>query len=225
MQFFAPSIMSRLDIAAVVNGGADWVSESPTLKFAFGNPLAAALMLTAIVAIVLIAVYGYSDVDTKRALRAGLYLYGAIAAVMFVHHYIVMREASNDSQVETYRSVVGNVISSQRDGVFNATPVLSDNARIDNVRSDDTSYDAASPTPDDMNILGGAMVSTHPYGGEQSNGYSISEGLLAINDVKLTVPPRTSAARADAPQTGTGRADAPQTSTGRADAPRSHRRR
>ena len=94
-----------LDIGAAVNSAITWVGKSPVIKCAVGNPFMAALVITAMAAVVIMGVYHYKigGDNYKLACRAGFYMYIAVLCVLYLHHTVLMhniQESSGKSQVQ-----------------------------------------------------------------------------------------------------------------------------
>ena len=110
--------MSRLDVADAINSAADWVGKSPTVSMLVGNPFAASLLLTALVGVVIMAVFHYKVTgdNVKQTARAGLYIYIATTLLLFLHYLLVSRRLESDSATGGARDLVSSIIGGARGG-------------------------------------------------------------------------------------------------------------
>ena len=110
--------MSRLDVADAINSAADWVGKSPTVSMLVGNPFAASLLLTALVGVVIMAVFHYkvTGANVKQCARAGLYIYVATTLLLFLHYLLVSRRLESDSATGGARDLVSSIIGGARGG-------------------------------------------------------------------------------------------------------------
>jgi hypothetical protein len=100
-----------LDIGAAVNSAASWVGQSPILNSAFGNPFIASLIVTALVAIVIMATFHYkvtSD-NFKQTMKVGFYTYCATLLVLYLHHHIVSQNLQESGEAARVRQFFGGL--------------------------------------------------------------------------------------------------------------------
>ena len=111
--------MAGFDLGGAVNASADWVCGAPIVRSIVSNPVFTALLLTALAAIVVLAIYHYEirAAGAKRACRALLYVFLIVTAVVFVHHYAMVRILQETSQQSGIRDVFNSIESSRRQGV------------------------------------------------------------------------------------------------------------
>jgi hypothetical protein len=80
-----------LELGEAVNNAASWVCTAPLVRGIVSNPVFTALLITALVVVVIMALYG-TEVRNgawKRKARLGIYVFMLVTAVVFVHHYAV----------------------------------------------------------------------------------------------------------------------------------------
>ena len=107
--------MSSLDIGAAVNSAADWASRAPIIKNIVSNPLITSLLITALAMIIIMSVFHHKieKSKTKQIMKASLYVYLAVAAVMFVHHYVTLRSAQDNNMTEGVHQVFNDLRTSR----------------------------------------------------------------------------------------------------------------
>ena len=115
--------MSGLDIGGAINASADWMCSAPIIRNIVGNPVFTSLLITALTAIVAMALYNYpiKQAGGKRAVRALLYVFLLVTAVIFVHHYAVTHLAQETVQQKGVRDIFSSIKQSQEIG--GAVPV------------------------------------------------------------------------------------------------------
>ncbi len=91
------------DIGGAVNSLAAWLTSNQFVARAVSNPLIVSLIITTIAAL-----YFYS-IRGRPKLRPTLYMFGAVLAVMFLHHGIVTRVASNGAAQQHARDTIGGL--------------------------------------------------------------------------------------------------------------------
>lgn len=118
--------MSGFDLGGAVNGAAEWFSNAPIIRGVVNNPVFTALLLTALVAIIAMGLYHYpiKQAGAKKGVRALFYVFFAAAAVMFVHHYSVMRSARDVATRKGIRDVFTGIQQSREMGLGARTPVF-----------------------------------------------------------------------------------------------------
>src|SRR4051812_11743858 len=107
-----------LDVATIVNSAADWACEAPVLGRVLRNPVYAALLIVAVAAIILSAIYHRSlkTREPKRGARAFLYVYFSVVAILFAHNGAVARSAAADAGQSRTQGVFANVEQSRVTG-------------------------------------------------------------------------------------------------------------
>lgn len=107
--------MSRLDVRDAINGAADWAGGAPIVRKVVGNPFSAALLLTAMIGIVIMAVFHYklSNDNWRTCARASFYIYALTTLLLFLHYSLVSREAHADAVVGGVRGVVSDIVGSR----------------------------------------------------------------------------------------------------------------
>ena len=115
--------MSGLDLGGAINASADWLCSAPIIRGIVGNPIVTALLITALAAIVVMAVYSHQikQAGAKCAVRALLYVFLLVTAVIFVHHYAVTCLAQETVQQKGVRDVFSSIQQSREVG--GAVPV------------------------------------------------------------------------------------------------------
>jgi len=100
-----------LDIGAAVNSAASWVGQSPILNGAFGNPFIAALVVTALVAIIIMGIFHYKVTagNFKQSMKVGFYTYCATLLVLYLHHYIMLHNIQESSEAANVRQFFGGL--------------------------------------------------------------------------------------------------------------------
>jgi hypothetical protein len=117
--------MSGFDLGGAVNSAADWACSAPVVRSVVSNPVLTALLITALAAIVVAALYHHQvrRGGVKRGARALFYVFFAVTAVTFVHHYATMRLAREVSQQKGVRDVFSGIQQSRNIGAPDAVPV------------------------------------------------------------------------------------------------------
>jgi hypothetical protein len=107
--------MSGLDLGHAVNSAADWLCGAPLIRGVVNNPVFTALLIVALAAVVMMALYHRQlrGMGAKRALRALLYVFLLTAAVQFVHHYAVQRCARRDAAQKGVRDIFSSIEQSR----------------------------------------------------------------------------------------------------------------
>jgi hypothetical protein len=118
--------MSGFDLGGAINGTAEWACNAPIIRTVVNNPIFTALLITALVVIVIMALYHYQikQAGAKKAVKAFLYVFLLVTAVMFVHHYAVMRSARDAASQKGVRDVFSSIEQSRLGGAAGATPVI-----------------------------------------------------------------------------------------------------
>ncbi len=116
--------MSTFNLGGAVNSAADWVCNAPIIGGIVNNPVFTSLLITALAAIVVMALYHnqLAHHSTKRAARAVLYVFMIVTAVTFVHHYAVMKTARESSSQKGVRDIFSSI--QQQAGTSSLTPVV-----------------------------------------------------------------------------------------------------
>ena len=112
------------DLSGAVNSAADWACGLPVARGVIGNPVYTALLIVAIVVVVAMGLYSgqVKKAGTKKALRAVIYLFFAVLAVTFVHHYAVVRDARRCAAQQGVREVFSG-LDHNLAGVTGGVPV------------------------------------------------------------------------------------------------------
>jgi len=118
--------MSGFDLGGAVNSCAEWCSSAPIIRTIVGNPVFTALLITALIAIVVMGLYHYpiKQAGGKKGVRALLYVFLLVSAVMFVHHYAVMRGARDIATRKSIRDVFSSIQQSRESGIGTTTPII-----------------------------------------------------------------------------------------------------
>lgn len=113
-------------MGSLVNASADWLSSAPIVRGIVSNPVFTALLIVALVAIVAMALYHYQikEAGLKRGLRALLYAFLAVLAVVFVHHYAVTRAARATATQKGIREVFSGIEQSRAGALPGSVPVV-----------------------------------------------------------------------------------------------------
>jgi multisubunit Na+/H+ antiporter MnhC subunit len=118
------SRQSGFDIGGAINSAGEWLSNAPIIHRIVNNPVYTALLITALVATVAIAMYR-EHLRGKKAVRALIYVFFLTTLVVFVHHYAILHAASDNSYQKYSRDVFEGVQSSRAMGGLNdTTPVI-----------------------------------------------------------------------------------------------------
>jgi hypothetical protein len=114
------------DLGSTVNAAADWLCSAPIVRSVINNPIFTALLVTALAAIVILALYNHRLKGTgfKRGARAFIYVFLVVTAVLFVHHYAVMRCARREATQKGVRDVFSGIQQSRQSGMP-SIPVMS----------------------------------------------------------------------------------------------------
>ena len=119
-------MMSGFSLGNAVNSAADWACSAPVICGIVGNPVYTALLITALAAVVVMALYtsAVQRGGVKRAARAVIYVFLLVTAVTFVHHYAMRREMRSSEQQRGVREVFSGIRENRSLGAGNAFPVL-----------------------------------------------------------------------------------------------------
>jgi hypothetical protein len=125
--------MVGFDLGGAINASADWVCGAPIIRSIVSNPVFTALLIPALAATVVMAVYHYEikTAGSKRACRALLYVFLIVTAVVFVHHYAMSRILQETSQQSGIRDVFNSIEISRQQGVGYKGGAPADNATSD----------------------------------------------------------------------------------------------
>ena len=118
--------MAGFSLGGAVNSAADWACSAPVVRGIVGNPVFTALLITALVVVVAMAVY-YRQIrrgGTRKAVKAVLYIFILVTAVTFVHHYAVARGARDAAAQKGMRDVFSSIQQSRESGIGAGTPVF-----------------------------------------------------------------------------------------------------
>lgn len=117
--------MPGFSLGGAVNSAADWVCSAPFVRTIIGNPILTALLITALVAVVVMGVYHYQirAAGSRKAIRASVYVFLLVTAVIFVHHCAVGRAARDDATQKGIRDVFSGIAHSQGSAVGGGTPI------------------------------------------------------------------------------------------------------
>lgn len=118
--------MSSFDLGGVVNNISGWLYAAPVVKNVINNPIFTALLLTAIVAIIGISIYRaqIKEAGNTKALRAVLYIFLSAMAILFVHHYAVVRTYNDLNQKTGIRDVFSSIQQSIAVGGQDNIPIF-----------------------------------------------------------------------------------------------------
>lgn len=176
--------MSRLDIGDTINAAAAWAGRSPTVQKVIGNPFTAALVLTALVGIILMAVFHYKVAgDVRRIARAGFYIYIASTLLMFLHYSLISQNVRAASAIGGAHDVVSDVMNQARGGGSGSEyvpvlPSLSGNASssASSSASSNASSNASSVTGGSISNASSSVSSASSVtGGSSSSASSVSD--------------------------------------------------
>jgi len=117
------SQQSGFDLGGAVNSAADWLSGAPIIHRIVNNPIYTALLITALVAIVALAMYR-EQLRGKKAFKALFYSFFLVSLVVFVHHYAIVRAAQDLGEQHHAREVFAGVQSSHALGHDGNVPVV-----------------------------------------------------------------------------------------------------
>jgi hypothetical protein len=119
-------MMSGFSLGNAVNSAADWACSAPVICGIVGNPVYTALLITALAAVVVMALYtsAVQRGGVKRAARAVIYVFLLVTAVTFVHHYAMRREMRSSEQQRGVREVFSGIRENRSLGAGGAFPVL-----------------------------------------------------------------------------------------------------
>lgn len=87
-----------ISLSQTINNIADWICGRSLIGTVISNSFLAALLLTAIVFIIIYAIYSkpLKQLGGKKMLRMGIYLLIAICTFLFVHYYAVRRRINGE---------------------------------------------------------------------------------------------------------------------------------
>lgn len=129
-------------IGRTINGAVEWVGSAPLISTVMNNPFYTALLLTALVAVVGLALYGAEirASSAKTTARAAVYVFLASAAVLYIHHTVVHRAAQRSAASEGVRNIFSGIQASRTINAGESVPVIPEvvgGARPDNVAASD----------------------------------------------------------------------------------------
>lgn len=138
--------MSGFNLGSAVNGFADWVCSAPIIRGVVNNPVFTSLLITALAAVVVMALYGkpVRHGGSKRGCRALIYVFLIVTAVIFVHHYAVLRMARDTDHTAGVRAVYAGIEASRAVSGGGTAPVVHppaaghDTFRADNIAAEHT---------------------------------------------------------------------------------------
>ena len=170
---------SSFDIGGAVNGAADWACNAPIIRGIVGNPIFTALLITALAAIIAMAIFRrqVSRASGTSIARALIYLFLSATAVLFVHHYAVTRSSSDCAQQQNMRHVFSSIKESQAFGTGAGAGLGVGAAAL--------AYPSAAPAY--LAADGSAIVGAPPAGAIQGGA---ADAPLRIEDVVLPVGAR-----------------------------------
>jgi uncharacterized membrane protein len=115
-----------MDLGHAVNSAADWLGNAPIIRTVVSNPVFTALLIAALAAVVVMALYHYQikQAGLKRGLRALLYVFLVVLAVVFVHHHVVMRTARATAAQKGIREVFSGIEQSRAGAFPGVVPVV-----------------------------------------------------------------------------------------------------
>jgi hypothetical protein len=145
------------DLGGTVNATADWFCNAPLVRGVVNNPIFTALLITALVVVVTMALYIHQikQAGLKKGLRAVLYIFILVLGVVFVHHRAVSCAAQRGAAQQGVRDVFSSIEQSRRFG-GGAVPVrlpsdsVDDGLRRDNVASIDSAAQKSILDDDDL---------------------------------------------------------------------------
>lgn len=172
--------MSGFNLGNAVNNAADWACSAPIIRGVVSNPVFTALLITALAAIVVMALYHYQikRAGAKRGVRALLYVFLIVTAVTFVHHYAVMRIARETTQQKGVRDVFSSIQQSRDVGAPGIVPVYP--MGYEGQRAAVGGAAAAAAEPDC-----GCPDAAARTGGVRPDNVAADDGSLVIEDVVL----------------------------------------
>jgi hypothetical protein len=171
--------MSGLDLGAAVNGAADWLCSAPIIRSVANNPMFTALLVTALGAIIMMALYHnqMKGAGLKRGARAFVYVFLVVTAVLFVHHYAVTRCARQDAAQKAVRDVFSSIQQSRVSGMPGMISVMP---------GEEVSHAAtpAVPAAPTSRVTGGDVYRAVSHSGYRPDNIALDTG-LDITDVTL----------------------------------------
>lgn len=117
--------MPGFDIGNSVNSVADWFCRAPIVKTVVSSPIYTSLLITAMITIILMAMYQYEirEKGFKLAARTVLCILFVTTSVMFVHHYCVSRAANDSASQNGIRGIFNNILSQRTTSNIANVPV------------------------------------------------------------------------------------------------------
>jgi len=108
-----------MDLGANVNAAANWFGRNPIINGVMTNPVFTALFLTALVSVIMIALYhgALKGTGVKRGARWFLYTFIAMASFTFLHHSLVVRGERAHLERNNLRDVFASIQASGSSGV------------------------------------------------------------------------------------------------------------
>jgi hypothetical protein len=92
------------DLGQTING---WVCSNNIIYNMASNPIITSLLLTAIILVIVYALF--NSRDWKTVTRCGIYIFLTISLIVFVHYYALGRALRSDSAQKDIRDIVGQV--------------------------------------------------------------------------------------------------------------------
>jgi hypothetical protein len=107
-----------MNIGSGVNSAAEWVSTRPIIGPCISNPVFMALFLTALVVVILMAMYHNTikKAGWHKGLRAFVFILIAMATMLFLHYYAVRRVARASVAEGGRRDIFSSIEEARRMG-------------------------------------------------------------------------------------------------------------
>jgi hypothetical protein len=99
-----------LDLGALVNGGAEWLTNAPVIRSTMGNPVYTALLLTALVIVLLVSIKGLDlSSEWRTSLKVFIYILMGSVFVLSLHHYAMTAKLRVEGAGEDVRRAFNEI--------------------------------------------------------------------------------------------------------------------
>lgn len=107
----APRRIMSFELGRTLNNGAGWLCDSPLIYNTLGNPVVAALLITALALVIMHSMHRSElrDVGWRRRVKTGFWLMIGTSALIFVHYYALNARLRKNSLRENVRDVMASI--------------------------------------------------------------------------------------------------------------------
>jgi phosphomevalonate kinase len=155
------------------NSSADWCCKIPVIGPIVNNPIFTALLITAIVLIVIMAIYKIQDQGGQKMFKCAFYIFILITAITFIHHYAIMKTAKNNFATNEVKNIFSGIKQSKETPAYDNIPIINDKY------NDDKSYHSHKYDNDDKSHY--SHKSHHSHKSHKKSNSSSSSTISSFN--------------------------------------------